>query len=90
MYPSHASQSGALIDNVFPDAVHRDGEDTCVDGGSGAVAHSAMTPFRRRNLSLGICVIEAVPQLRFIQIFVTLIFQFSIHGFSCVFFVLQN
>lgn len=42
MYPSYASQSSALIDNVLPDAFHRDGEDTCLDGGHAAVDHSAV------------------------------------------------
>lgn len=44
MYSSYASQSGALIDNVcFFDASHRNGEDTCVDGGRAAMAHWALT-----------------------------------------------
>lgn len=43
MHSSYTSQSGALIDNVcLCDAARRRGEDTRVDGGCGAVAHSAL------------------------------------------------
>lgn len=43
MNSSYTSQSGALIDNVcLYDAAHRHGEDTRVDGGCGAGAHSAL------------------------------------------------
>lgn len=51
MYSSYTPQSGALIDDVcFLDASRRDAEDTCVDGGWGVNAHSALTAVTAEQL----------------------------------------
>ncbi len=59
MHSSYPSQSGVLIDNAcFLDAFHKDGEDSCVDKGCGAAAHSDLTAVMPAVQEREICFVK--------------------------------